>query len=156
MKTIALFLVVLFASLTLAQDRIEVLDFGTIAQAVPETKTLDLRGWASIDSISVLAVGTGEVDVDSVDIYGAFQDPNGTGLWVDVTILGTATVTLNLADGTEDIELLVASNATILTGIALRGLNALSVIVQPAAGSDATDPNNFKVVFQIWGTWGGT
>ncbi|MCP4394549.1 MAG: hypothetical protein GY804_09830 [Alphaproteobacteria bacterium] len=144
-------LVILFACLSFAQERFKTLDFGTVVTATPESQYLDLTGWSAIDSISIVAIGTGEVDVDSLDIYGAYMHPTD-GTWVDVTILGTATVTLNLADGVEDVELLVASNATILTGAALRGLNGLKVTVQPAAGSDATDPNRILVGFQIWGT----
>ena len=150
MKKIALFLVVLFASFTLAQDRILVLEYGTLASAIPETQNVWLGDWAKIDSISMTAVGTGEVDVDSIDVYKAFQGDDG--IWVDASVLATATVTLNLADGVEDIEPLFTSDVGILSGAALRGVNALSVIVQPAAGCDVEDPNDFKVVLQIWGT----
>ena len=151
MKKILFILPFLFLTIQ-AQDRILTLDYGTLTTAVPETQYLDLTGWSEIDSISILAIGTGEVDVDSIDIYPTYQDKLGQGVWADVTILGTATVTLNLAAGVKDIEQLFSSNATILTGAALRGINGLKVTVQPAAGCDATDPNKFIVAFQIWGT----
>ena len=150
MKKLFLVIVLLFAFNMQAQERIKVLDFGTLTTYTAETKYLDLSGWSKIDSISILAVGTGEVDVDSIVVYGALQTTQG--VWADVTVLGLGTVTLNLADGTEDVELIVTSTATILTGVALRGLNGLKVVVYPAAGCDATDPNKFMVAFQIWGT----
>jgi hypothetical protein len=156
MKKIFAFVILslLFAFNMQAQDRFQVLDFGTIAEAVTETQTLSLKGWSKIDSITVLAIGTGEADVDSIDIYGAYQDAT-EGVWQDLTIIATGTVTLNLAAGIEDVEQIFSSNATQLTGAALRGYNALVVKLQPTDGCDATDPNNFKVGFQIHGTWGG-
>lgn len=154
MKKILVFLfVALFTSFAFTQDqtgRFIVLEYGTLASAIPETRNAWLGEWDRIDSISVTAVGTGEVDVDSIDFYKAYQGDDG--IWVDVSVLGTGTVTLNLADGVEDLEQILASDVTVLTGPALRGINALSVIVQPAAGCDATDPNDFKVLLEIHGT----
>lgn len=146
-----LVLLVLFALPLVAQNRIVVLDFGTIVEATAETQYLSLVGWSKIDSISIIAIASNEVDVDSIDIYKSFLDPGGLGRWVG-GIVATATVTINQADATETIEQLYTANATILKGANLRGLNELKVVVQPTAGCDAGDPNRFMVAFQFWGT----
>ena len=152
-KILVLALVTLFASLAFTQGqskRVLVLEYGTLASVIPETRNVWFGDWAKIDSISLTAVATGELDVDSVDVYLAYQGDDG--IWVDVSVLATATVTLNLAAAVEDIERLFTSDVGILSGANLRGANAASFIVQPAAGCDATDPNDFKLVLQIWGT----
>ena len=123
-------------------------DFGTVANSVTETNYISIDGWSKIDSISVVAYGYGETDVDSIDMYVG----NGGGIYSSTAITGT--VTLNLADAVAGWELILASNATQLTGAALRGVKAIKVVTRGAtSGNDATDTKqNFHVLFQIWGT----
>lgn len=157
MRKLFVIVLVLLSTITFAQSRVVVKDLGTMANSSlgsgsDETGYLDLSGWSKIDSISVTFIGKGEMDVDSVDFYGAVKLPNGKFV-KDVTIIATATVTLNLADGVYDIEPLKTSDATVLTGAKLRGLNAIYYVTRGAAsGNDATDPNNGWLAFQIWGT----
>lgn len=124
------------------------INFGTVANSVTETYYVSIDGWTKIDSISVVACGIGELDVDSIDMYVGY----GGGIYSSTAI--TATVTLDLADGVAGWQNIVSSNATQLTGAALRGVKAIKVVSRGAtAGNDATDASqNFHVVFQIWGT----
>lgn len=149
---LAIVLVVLIASFSFGQSRVIVRDLGTIANSVNETGFVDLSGWSKIDSVSVTYVGLGEMDVDSLTIYRAVKVGNDKFI-PDVSVLGNFTVTLNLAAGVYDLEPLFSSNATLLTGAALRGCNALKYVTRGAtSGNDATDPNRAWLVFQIWGT----
>lgn len=152
MKNILIIALVLFGlSFTFAQDRVIVKSLGTMANSVDETGFVDLSGWAKIDSISVTFVGKGEMDVDSLTIYRAAKLPNDKFV-PDVSVLGNFTVTLNLAAGVYDLEPLFSSNATLLTGAALRGCNALYYVTRGAtSGNDPTDPNRGWILFQIWG-----
>lgn len=158
MKNIlAIVLIALISFASFGQSRVIVKDLGTMYNSVLgstyfETGYVDLSGWSKIDSISVTYVGLGEMDVDSLTIYRAVKLPNGT-FQKDVSVLGNFTVTLNLAAGVYDLEPLFASNATLLTGAALRGCNALYYVTRGAtSGNDPTDPNRGWVLFQIWGT----
>lgn len=154
---LAIVLVVLIASFSFGQDRVIVKDLGTMYNSVLgstyfETGFVDLSGWAKIDSISVTYVGKGEMDVDSLTIYRAAKVGNDKFV-PDVSVLGNFTVTLNLAAGVYDLEPLFSSNATLLTGAALRGCNALYYVTRGAtSGNDPTDPNRGWLIFQIWGT----
>lgn len=155
MKNILIALVLL-TSLSFGQSRVIVKDLGTMYNSVLgstyfETGFVDLSGWAKIDSISVTYVGKGEMDVDSLTIYRAAKLPNEKFV-PDVSVLGNFTVTLNLAAGVYDLEPLFSSNATLLTGAALRGCNALYYVTRGAtSGNDPTDPNRGWILFQIWG-----
>lgn len=150
---IAILLVALVATFSFGQDRVIVKSLGTVANAVDETGYVDLSGWSKIDSISVTFAATGELNVDSLTIYRAAKVSGGKFI-KDVTVLGNFTVSLDLAAGVSDIEPLFSSNATLLTGAALRGCNALYYLTRGDAdgGNDATDPNAGWIVFQIWGT----
>lgn len=150
-KILFIVLIALF-SLPLFAQRVIVKDLGTMVNSVDETGFVDLSAWSKIDSISVTYAGLGEMDVDSLTVYSAVKLPNGKFV-KDVSVLGNFTVTLNLAAGVYDIEPLFSSNATLLTGSALRGLNALYFVTRGAtSGNDATDPNHGWVAFQVWGT----
>lgn len=136
--------------------RIYTLDYGTLSNSVlvaNETQYIDLAGWEKIDSISIVAYGIGELDVDSVDIYVGSKPNNGKSPIFSSTAI-TATVTLNLADGVSGWERLVTSNATKLTGAALRGVQMLKVNTRGAtSGNDPTDASQrFYLAFQVWGT----
>lgn len=156
MRKIIVILVALLSIASFAQDRVITKDLGTLVNSTAGTSAnrtgyVDLSGWSKIDSISVTYVGLGEMDVDSLDIYRATKI-NGK-FHPDVSVLGTFTVTLNLADGVYDLEPLLVSNATIITGAALRGCDALYYVTRGAtSGNDATDPNHGWLKFQIWGT----
>jgi hypothetical protein len=149
-----LFLLFALFAITLSaqtyQKRFIDLNFGTLANSVSETQYVDLGDWSRIDSISVAAYGTGELDVDSVDIYVGY----GKGYFGSTCYtFETASSYLNFADGIKGWENLLVSGATSLTGAVLRGVKALRVTTRGAtSGNDATDPNNFHVLFHIWGT----
>lgn len=154
MKNLFLFLILsafAFGQTVSYSDRFITVDFGTMANSVDETAYVSLKGWSKIDSVSATFVGTGELDVDSVTVYRAVSIESGQ--WVDVSVLGNFTVTLDLAAASKDIEPLFSSNATLITGAALRGVNALKFLTRGAtAGNDATDPNKGVLLLQIWGT----
>ena len=132
---------------------VQIFDLGTMANTTVDSSYVKFPAGWSIDSISVTFVGSGELNVDSLVFYKAV---NVDGKWVpDVSVLGTFTVTLDLADGVADLEQLYSSNATILTGAALRGLNGLKFRTwgAGAGGNDATDTGqNGWVVLTYWGT----
>ena len=127
-------------------------NLGTQANAAQETFYLDLRGWKSVDSVSVSVSCTGEIDVDTVNFYignftsdGFISDAAGGVLY--------QAITLNVAAAATDFELLVTSNATVLTGVALRGCNGIKAVVEVgAAGNDAADPNALYFHWKIHGT----
>lgn len=154
---IAFVLVVLLSVMSFGQSRVIVKDLGTLTNSTAGTSAnrtgyVDLSAWAKIDSISVTYVGKGEMDVDSLTIYRAAKVGNDKFI-ADLSVLGNFTVTLNLAAGVYDLEPLFVSNATLLTGAALRGCNALYFVTRGAtSGNDATDPNRGWVLFQVWGT----
>jgi len=115
-------------------------NLGTQANAAQETFYLDLRGWDTVDSVTVSVSASGEIDVDTVNFYvGNFTNdgfiPDAAGGVIYQAI------TLNLADGVTDFELLVdANDITVLTGAAIRGANGIKAVVEVgAAGNDATD-----------------
>lgn len=155
MKKLFIFTLVLLSTITFAQSRVIVKDLGTLTNSTAGTSAdrtgyVDLSAWSKVDSVSVTYVGLGEMDVDSLDIYPAVKLPNGK-MVKDVTILGTYTVTLNLADGIYDIERLATSNATIISGSALRGINGLYYVTRGATSGNAAG-NNAWLAFQVWGT----
>lgn len=158
MRTIVmLFIVGLLLSLTvpsMAQDRVIVTDLGTVANSVNETGYVYFgNDWQKIDSVSVTIVASGELDMDSLTLYKANFDPD-KGVWYkDVSVLGNFTITLNLADGVKDLEQLYSSNATLLTGASLRGINGVYYLTRGAtSGNDATDTGQHaKILWHIWG-----
>ncbi|MGV8131189.1 MAG: hypothetical protein ACP5N7_03780 [Candidatus Pacearchaeota archaeon] len=151
MKQLLIIFIVLLSVSLFPQSRVITKDLGTMANSVNETGFVDLTGWTKIDSISVTFIGKGEMDVDSLTLYRAVKLPDGT-FKKDVSVLGNFTVTLNLADGVYDLEPLFSSNATLLTGAALRGIDAIYYVTRGAtSGNDATDPNRGWIKFQIWG-----
>lgn len=147
-----IFALIVLISLVAFPQRTVIKPLGTVSNSVDETGYLDLTGWSQIDSISVTFVAKGELDVDSVTVYRAVKVP-GVGYKKDITVLGNFTVTLDLADGVWDIEPLFVSNATVLNGAALRGVDAIYYVTRGAtSGNDPTDPNAGWLMFQIWGT----
>ena len=150
MNKILLTLLILVSAVSFAQKKTYVLDFGTLANSVTETQYVDLSSWRVIDSISVALAGTGEVDVDSVDIYLGYKDADGG--WYGSTAY-THTSTLDLAAGVKSWVLLTVTNATKLTKAVMRGVTSLKVTTRGStSGNDATDPNRLKVIFYVWGT----
>ena len=122
-------------------------NFGTVANSVDETQYVVLPNWAKLDSISIVVYGTGEMDIDSVDIYVG----HGNGHYSTTAV--TAISTIDLAASTKGWQRSTTDNATVLTGAALRGVEALKLTTRGAtAGNDATDPNNYHVLLRAWGT----
>lgn len=150
MKKIFVIVILLLAQFTFAQNVI-VRNLGTVANSVDETGYIDLSDWNKIDSVSVTFVGKGEIDVDSLTVYKAAKV--GNTFVKDLTPIGNFTVTLDLNDGVYDLEPLFSSGATLLTGAALRGCNAIYYLTRGAtSGNDPTDPNNGWILFHVWGT----
>jgi hypothetical protein len=152
-----LILLAFLTTLTFSQSRVMWVDFGTLANSVTETAYATLGNWAKIDSISVMAVATGETDVDSIDIYVGFANSNTAGVsqtpgWYSATAY-TFVSTVDVAVGVKVFQNVTVANATLLTGVVLRGVNSLKIVTRGAtAGNDPTDPNKFLVGLQIWGT----
>ena len=132
-------------------DRVVTVDFGTVANSVDEYAyvSFDQMKFSRIDSISVTAIGTGELDIDSVDFYmgnsgGGISRFSGTAL--------TQAVTINVNAGVSAYEHLLTSGATRLSAANIRGANLLKIQTRGAAsGNDATDPNQLVLVLQFWG-----
>ncbi len=161
MKTInfliALLIMFLFTTLSFAQTKITrgfsvVEDFGTVTNSGQETAYLDLRGWKTVDSVSVALVAVNETDVDTINFYPGVYTGDGFKPDAAASVLYQA-VTINIADGSTDVENLVTADATKLTGVALRGFNGVKAVIEiAAAGNDATDPNALYIHWRIWGT----
>jgi hypothetical protein len=140
-------LLVLLSAFTFGQTVFE-LNFGTLANSVTETQYQKIVGFTKVDSVCVSVIGTGEVDVDSVDIYVGYQ--SNAGQYYSTTA-NTFISTVDLAAGVKGFQNLSISNASIGTGL-VRGMNALKVVTRGAtAGNDATDPNNFRVLLFVYG-----
>lgn len=126
---------------------------GTVANGSQETAYLDLRGWSKVDSVSVSLSATNETDVDTVNFYIGNWTPTG-GFVSDAAagVLYQAS-TLDVAAGGTDFLNLVTSNATKLTGVALRGCNGVKAVIemQNSSGNDATDPNALYIAWRIYG-----
>lgn len=128
-------------------------NLGTQANSAQETFYLDLRGWDTVDSVTVSVSCTGEIDVDTVNFY--------VGNWTNDGFIPDAAagviyqaITLNVAAAATDFELLVdANDITVLTGAAIRGANGIKAVLEVgAAGNDATDPNALYFQWRIHGT----
>jgi len=154
---IALLTLVIFSVISFAQTKSSrgfsvVENFGTVSNAGQETAYLDLRGWKTVDSVSVALVAVNETDVDTVNFYPGVYTNQGFISDAAASVLYQA-VTINIADGATDVENLVTSDATKLTGAVLRGFNGIKAVIEvAAAGSDATDPNALSIHWRIWGT----
>lgn len=126
---------------------------GTVANSSQETAYLDLREWSKVDSVVVSLSATNETDVDTVNFYIGNYTPTG-GFVSDAAagVLYQAS-TLDVAASGTDFLALLTSNATKLTGAALRGANGIKAVLEvSAAGNDATDPNALYINWRIYGT----
>lgn len=114
-------------------------DLGTTAQ---RQAFVDISDWAKIDSIAMLVYGTGELDVDSVNIYG------GASPDFVLTTANTFTTALDLAAGIKG-----AVQATIAgAGMTdLRGVKHLKVKTNGSSAGVGTT-NNLHVLLHIYGT----
>lgn len=157
---IILLLAFLFVPQLSAQDK-EVNGFsvvqnlGTAAVGSQKIAYLDLRGWKTVDSVGVSLSASGEIDVDTVNFYPGNYNNKGFRSDAAASVLYQA-VTLDLADGVADGNFpLLTSNATKLTGAALRYCNGVEAVieVQNTNGSDATDTGqNLTICWRIYGT----
>lgn len=148
-------LFVLFSAMLFGQSQIIYKSVGTLTEAVTKTVYVPLGDWSRIDSVSLSLAGTGEIDVDSVNVYPGFKMPQGKAYYS-----GTALTFLadpNIAASTDFWTNGVASTAdkdaaTVLTSAVMRhGINILKVTVAGADGCDATDPNELILIFNVWG-----
>src|SRR3990170_5791864 len=66
-------LFVLFSTYVFAQNEFVTLKFTNLVEATAQTKYVELGNWSRIDSVGLTLAGTGEVDIDSVDVYPGFK-----------------------------------------------------------------------------------
>lgn len=161
MKNILASLIVIFITMafvqTPAQTKIVkgfsvVEDLGTLANSGQETAYLDLREWKTLDSVVVSLSARGEIDVDTCNFYVGNYTNDGFIVDASAGVLYQA-VTLDVAASATDFLLLTTSNATKLTGTALRGVTGIKAVIEGASsGSDATDPNALYICWRIYGT----
>ena len=142
-----------FVSVTMAQKGVATLKFSALTEATAQTGYVMLGDWSRIDSMGLSLASYGIVDVDSVVCYAAYQVP-GVGLFYSATALtsicdldvNTAIKGWTGACGTAA----AAVSPTVLTKAALKGANALKVVIYPADGCTPTGQYVY-CVFQIWG-----
>lgn len=158
-KLISMFVFILALSFASAQDRTYVVDFGPITNGVTVTsvtKYLKLDGWSKIDSVQITLGVDNETDIDSFDVYVGNAFGNRETDW-DNGYYGSTVyhyeVTLNVAAAAQGRELLLISNASLLTTVVMRGVNALKFVTRGAnSGNDPTDPNRLRAFVQVFGT----
>lgn len=114
-------------------------DLGTTAE---RQAYVDISDWAKIDSISMLVYGTGELDVDSVDIYG------GASPEFVLSTANTFTTALDLAAGIKGAVQAFIAGAGMTN---LRGVRHLKVMTN-GSGSGVGTTNNLHVLLHIYGT----
>ena len=154
MKKLFLVIVLLFAFNMQAQTELVTLKFTNLTEAVPQTGYVALGEWSRIDSVDLTLVGTGEVAIDSVNVYpgwtsGAAGAYYGSTAYTFITNTDAAASTKFYED---DIGLTATlGSATVLTSAVMRGgINVLKVIIPPTDGS--VTGNTVYCVFKIWGT----
>lgn len=152
------FAFVLFSSQASAQNNPQtkgysvVYDLGTVTNSTQETGYLDLRNWQKIDSVTVSLSATNETDIDTVNFWIGNYTQDGFVKDAAAGVIYQAS-TLDVAAAGTDFLNLVTSNATPLTGLALRGCNGVYFELEAgASGNDATDPNALYIHFKIHGT----
>jgi len=127
---------------------------GTAANGSQKNAYLDLRDWETVDSVGFSFSCTGEIDIDTVNFYPGNYTFKGFKPDAAAGVLYQACA-IDLAAGVSDgLVLQVTSNATKLTGAALRGANGIKAVIeiQNTSGNDATDPNELNVNWRIYGT----
>ena len=154
MKKLFLAIVLLFAFNMQAQSELVTVFYEDLLEATPQTKYVELGEWSQIDSVGLTIVGTGEIDIDSVDVYPGWTSSSagayyGTTAYTFLTTVNTAASTKFWNNATGSTA--TAGSATVLTSAVMRhSINVLKVIVQPTDGS--VTGNTVYCVFKIWGT----
>ena len=147
-------LFVLFSAVAFSQSQHVTVKFTNLVEATAQTKYVELGTWSQIDSVGLTLAGTGEVDIDSVDVYPGFKVPGGSAYYFGTayTFLADPDVEAATAFWTNGVGAAADKDApTILTSAVMRGgINILKVIVQPADGSETG--NTVYCIFRIWGT----
>lgn len=161
MKNLFASLLVLFLAVAIIQPQAQtkitkgfsvVEDLGTMANSGQETAYLDLREWKTLDSVVVSLSAKGEIDIDTCNFYVGNYTNDGFIMDATAGVLYQA-VTIDLAAAATDFLLLTTSNATKLTGTALRGVTGIKAVIEGASsGNDATDPNALYICWRIYGT----
>lgn len=145
-------LFVLFASIGFSQSQIVTLKFSNLIEATAQTGYVALGDWSRIDSVGLSLCGTGEVDIDSVNVYPGFVNSDGGYYGATAyTFLTDPNVAASTKFWTNGCGLTADKDAaTVLTSAVMRGgINALKVTIPPADGS-ATG-NTVYCIFRIWG-----
>jgi hypothetical protein len=159
MKT--LFLILFAFSMALNAQVKRIITFETVSNSVTETAYFDFRQiaselarWSKVDSITFFAYAQGEIDVDSVTVYGSnVQSLDGKKTRVDAAaVLKNFTATVNIDINQTVLEHLRSANAG-LNATDLRDFNSLKIVTRGAtSGNDPTDPNLLWIGFYIYGS----
>ena len=146
-------LIVLFTSLAFAQSEFVTCTFSSVLEATQQTKYVSLGDWSRIDSVGLTLAGTGEIDIDSVDVYPGFKLPQGKAYYFSTayTFLASPNIAASTDFWTNACNAAADKDApTILTSAVMRGgINSLKVMVRGADGSESG--NTLVCIFRIWG-----
>ena len=131
------------------QDCFIDINFGTMTASTDNTQKqahVDVSSWKTIDSVGCSVYGTGELDVDSVDIYiGVAPGYHGTTAYTRIS-------SLDLAASTKGFSVTYpAVAADCITQALMRGAKNLKVQTRGAISGVGTT-NNCHVLLQIYGT----
>src|ERR1035437_5669953 len=133
MKTLHALSVILMAALLFAvpvtvkaQSSYQVINFGTVANAITGTQYLNLTGFTKVDSVVCVLVDKAQnINVDSLNFYpgvsipGLYEGANGSYSTSVTTQISTLAAVGN--------QLLLTTGATPLTAAVLRGYNFVKV-----------------------------
>jgi len=130
-------------------------DYGTVANSVDESYVsyrwdglIRQFGCNKIDSLHIALTTEGETDIDSLDWYPCNWAKDGT---VVKGTVATKTVTLNVAASAYGTEVLLATDAGVLSPL-WRGYEGFTLMTRgAAAGNDAGDPNSLMVTIVFFG-----
>lgn len=152
-------LFVLLAAVGYSQPQYVTAKFTNLIEATAQTKYIDLGEWSRIDSVGLTLAGTGEVDIDSVNVYPGFKVPGAKAYYFSTayTFLCDPNVAAATDFWTNGCGLTADKDAaTVLTSAVMRGgINSLKVTVVPTDGSETG--NTVYTIFRIWGVpKGGT
>ena len=147
-----LFALIFFIAVSLSAQEFFVLNADSLSNDIEKYGILDLDQFApnKIENIYITLYSSGEIDIDSVGVYGgvkinyAYQgDLIQTIAWESTALAVEGTVSTNLADGVAGID----QGVPVLTTALLVGYNAIKVVViGAAAGCDATDTGQKVVI----------
>lgn len=154
-------LIVLFALLNLSifgqVKNVQVIDFGTIGNAVTTERFVDINAFGSllkfkqVDSIAVSLVNTtANCNIDSINFYVGASLP-GTAFTGSQTKFSATAITQISTLAAVGMQQLFTSNASPLTGSNLRGVDMLKISI-PGSPSGNAAGNKVYLFLQYYGT----